>query len=238
MFAVTFDIDWAPDWAIQLCADLCRNANIPATFFITNDSPIISDLKHDPNIEVGIHPNFFPDSSQGRNEKEILENCMDWVPEAKSMRIHGLAQSTRLLTQVIEETPIETDVSLLLPFHTQLAATEIFLGDPPRKLVRLPYFWEDDIVAVWPNWNWSYESVEAGGLKIYDFHPIHIALNTSDMSRYEALKKDLGGPLSKASRDEVARFENPNKGARSFLEQLLESEPASSFHKISDLWSA
>ena len=46
--AVTFDVDWAPDPAIALCAELCRRRAIPATFFVTHDSPILAELAQDP----------------------------------------------------------------------------------------------------------------------------------------------------------------------------------------------
>ena len=32
---LTFDIDWAPDFAVKYCADICKDNNTSAIFFAT-----------------------------------------------------------------------------------------------------------------------------------------------------------------------------------------------------------
>lgn len=235
--AVTFDLDWAPDWAIALCADICAAAGVPATWFVTHDCDVLADLRRAPErAELGVHPNLLPNSDHGESPCEVLGHCLAIVPEAKSMRTHGLVQSSALFSVVADETPIETDVSLLLPFHPNLEPTSLFLGREGRRIVRLPYFWEDDVAASWPGWDWRDGSCESGGLQIYDFHPIHVALNTDTMDRYAAVKAHLDGrPLTSLSEAECARFRNPGHGARTYLERLVAEYPAGSFARVSDL---
>ena len=55
---LTFDIDWAPDFAVEHCVDICKDNNTSAIFFATHESKIIESLKNDNLFEIGIHPNF------------------------------------------------------------------------------------------------------------------------------------------------------------------------------------
>ena len=233
--AITFDIDWAPDWAIALCDGLCRRAGTKVTYFITHESDILVDLKKATDrIELGIHPNFLPGSSHGDAIGQVLATCLKMVPDAMAMRTHSLVQSTRILGEVADRTRIDVDVSLLLPFHAGLQPTDFYAGASRRRLVRLPYFWEDDIAADWPNWLWTKAPISTEGLAIYNFHPIFIALNIDSMDQYEALKHFLGGRfLGELTEAECAPFTNRGVGARDFLERLLQSAPTNSFQTVS-----
>lgn len=227
--AITFDIDWAPDWCVHDCAELVRKARTQATFFVTHSSAILDTLRGDSDrFELGVHPNFLPASTQGSGMHEILDHCISIVPEATAIRTHCLVQSTTLFQVLIDHySGIEVDVSLLLPFHEGLTATALFLNECRRPLIRLPYLWEDDIAAQWPTFTWNQLPFSNHGLRIYDFHPIHVALNTDTMERYASLKRScVGRPLHSLSRNDVAPFVNHGEGARSFLERILGSASA------------
>ena len=58
------------------------------------------------------------------------------------------------------------------------------------SLCRVPYFWEDDIemFKTTPSWCLSNAKYSIRGLKIFNFHPVHIVLNTPKISLYEELK--------------------------------------------------
>jgi hypothetical protein len=134
---------------------------------------------------------------------------------------------------------IETDVSLLLPFHRNLEPTDLYMGASRRRLTRLPYSWEDDIAATWPGWRWNADPVTSAGLAIFDFHPIHVALNTATLARYETLKRTLAAkPLAQASRDELAPFTDPGPGTRDFLARLLAQTDRRRFRRISEITRA
>ncbi|WP_417410503.1 hypothetical protein [Hoeflea sp.] len=223
MYGITFDVDWAPAWAVKDCADLCRSAGASATFFVTHECDHLPRLRQDPKIELGIHPNFLLGSSHGDTIGGALQHCIDLVPNAKSMRTHWLHQSTVIYNAVLRETSIEVDVSLFLPGQQNLAAHDLYLDVGLRPLRRLPYHWEDDIAAVTPGNTWDAKTATHGpGLKIFDFHPIHVALNTSSLNNYQELKRHMGNrPLYSATRDDIARFSNSGRGARDFLVDLL-----------------
>ena len=98
--AVTFDVDWAADWMIDRCVGICRRAGVQATFFATHPSDILSDLARDPLFEIGIHPNFLPNSTHGTDPARVLGTCLDLVPDARAMRSHGLYQWASLFHMI------------------------------------------------------------------------------------------------------------------------------------------
>src|SRR5437870_1859007 len=140
---LTFDVDWAPDFAIDFVAEQLVQHQIRATWFVTHDSPAIERLRRHPELfELGIHPNFLPGSTHGATTHEVLRHCMTMVPEAVSLRTHCLFQSTPLLCDVLTLTPIRVDASLYLPHARALSPNEYqWRGE---TLLRVPHFWEDD----------------------------------------------------------------------------------------------
>lgn len=186
--AITLDTDWAPDFVIDDVAARLVAHQTRATWFVTHGSPAIDRLRRYPELfELGLHPNFLANSSQGSTALEVLRTCLALVPDATSMRTHGLVQSTPLLEQVMAHTSVHTDVSIFLPHATNVAPVEYWwLG---RMLLRLPYVWEDDFEIERPQPNWSLDSLLATpGTKIFDFHPIHVYLNSADLRAYSAVK--------------------------------------------------
>jgi hypothetical protein len=232
---ITFDIDWAPDWAIALCADLCRGQGVKATFFATHPTAVLQDLLADPLFEVGIHPNFLPSSTQGKTHRAVLDYCMNLVPSAKAMRTHDLYQSTSLFKLIgTEYRAIETDVSVLLFLHPGLRPVTHRVSE--TCMTRLPFFWEDDIAAMDPNWDWRSGLPESVGLRIFDFHPVHIALNTADLANYEALKAALRSrSLHEADQREFRPFRHQGEGTLTFFRRLIETVPPSRFSTVSEV---
>lgn len=224
---MTFDQDWAPDWAVEACVSMCLDANVPFTFFATNESPILRAIKAESSSELGVHPNFLPNSSHGTGTKEVLSAMAALVPEARSMRTHSLVQSSRIFAEVVNYTEIVNDVSLLIPFGSDLRASTTHYGT--RSLIRLPYSWEDDEAMFRERWDWRLSSWpgDSAGYHTFDFHPIHVALNSANMTNYEALKEHLRGrPLFEAKPDEVLKFRYEGKGTATYFAELLQHRGA------------
>ena len=91
-YALTFDIDWAPDYMILHCLELIESAGYKATFFATHSTPLNKEIV-DRGHNLGIHPNFLPGSSQGSNVEEVISECLNYAPNAWCMRTHSLVQS-------------------------------------------------------------------------------------------------------------------------------------------------
>lgn len=237
---VTFDVDWAPEWAIELCADLCAKAGAKATFFATHPSPFLTELATDRRFEVGIHPNFLPRSSHGQTPDEILRACLSFAPAARSMRTHSLVQSSPIFDTIgTHFEQIQTDMSLFLPFHAGLQPVDYFIGAGLRRMIRLPYHWEDDVAATWPGWDWNGEPAWGEGLAAVDFHPILVALNMATLANYHDLKQRLAGRhLTDLSREEVAPLVQPGSGAATYLQRLLArlDRPALTATEAAEQW--
>lgn len=234
--AITFDIDWAPDWAIEDCVNMCISHNVPATVFVTHDSPLLKDLLAEPKIEVGIHPNFLQGSSHGSTVEEIMDHCLGLAPTSKTMRTHGLVQTTQLFGTIADYyKSIEIDVSLFLPHHPNLTSINMYYGASGRCIKRIPYFWEDDCFVTEPNhdWNMSIPILRKPGYQVFDFHPIHVVANMNSLNGYNHLKTIK--PVMNFTRKDIASIYNDEEGCKTFLQRLLTETPSCQFFKISDM---
>lgn len=241
-YVLTIDTDWAPDCAIEAVTDMLLKKKTKATWFITHDSPSIRRLfKHDDIFEFGLHPNFLPESTQGKNENEVMEYLRAILPDSRILRTHTLYQSSRLLAFLTDKFNIEIDVSIFLPSTARITPHTIRFNGSKNELLRMPYFWEDDVemCAVSRSWDITDHRYHVPGLKIFDFHPMYVYLNSDTMKDYVSLKTK--GPLFRLKEEEIAPFINRNgEGAgsffRSFVEYMLKEQKVS--YKISDIASA
>ena len=219
---LTLDVDWAPDCAIDFVAEKLLSHHIRATWFITHPSPAIVRLKEYPHLfELGIHPNFLQGSTHGDSPEAVLDHSMSLVPNAMSMRSHALVQSTPLLDQVMLRTPITNDVSLFLPRLPNLGLVEYQRNG--RTLLRVPYFWEDDFEMEnhVPSWELGALLELGGGVKVFDFHPIHVYLNSASPEAYRQLKRQATR-LADVTRDKTSRYVQKGEGTQKLFNQLID----------------
>jgi hypothetical protein len=142
------------------------------------------------------------------------------VPEARSLRSHGLYQSSRLLTAIARDEELETDVSLFLPGHSHLQPVTLRL--PAGTIVRVPYFWSDDHEMAQTDPAWSVEPLLAGpGLKVLNFHPVHVFLNAADTGPYAAVQA-ASPSLRQADRAVAERHAHSGPGTRTVFDEAVE----------------
>ena len=218
---VTLDVDWAPDFVIDHAADMLTKGGVRATWFVTHNSPALNRLRGQSDLfEIGIHPNFLTDSSHGCNPDEVLRHCMELAPEAVSMRTHGLMQSTAILDLVLRRTNVHLDVSLYVPRLTHVAPVEYWWRG--RRLLRIPYVWEDDFEMECPEPWWDVDYLLAKpGLKILDFHPTHIYLNGENRLPYEELKRRCP-VLQDATEEAILDLKKQGPGPGQMFEQVID----------------
>jgi hypothetical protein len=193
---------------------------VRATWFITHDSPAIRRLRAHPELfELGIHPNFLPNSTQGANPHDVLTTCLALVPGARSMRTHGLVQSTPLLDLVLRHAAIQTDVSIFLPHAPRVEPAEYWWQG--RMLLRIPYVWEDDFEMERPQPCWNLTPLlDRPGIRIVDFHPIHVYLNSADLRAYTSLKQRCP-VVGCAEPGQVNDLVNRGNGAGTAFDELI-----------------
>ena len=234
---LTFDVDWAADFMIDAIAGRLIECGVCSTWHVTHASPAIDRLRERPDLfELGIHPNFMPGSSHGDTVAEILATCMRLVPEATTMRSHALVQSSSILTEVLASTPIRCDSSIMLPGAPNIEP----VGFPHQEgpLVRVPYFWEDDVEMMrgCPRWTLDADDEPPDGLRVYDFHPVHVYLNAADMRPYHALRSRE--PLTELPEALARELVQPGAGAGSLFGEIAEHLAATGSRTLRDVADA
>ncbi|RAZ38564.1 polysaccharide deacetylase WbmS family protein [Campylobacter hyointestinalis] len=190
---VTFDMDWCSDDVLSYTLDIIEKYDLKATFFVTHQTTLLERMKDNPNIELGIHPNFNfllnGDFRQGKNIDEIIKfykNIIEKVGwggyNVVSVRSHSITQNSLILDS-FDKNGLIYDCNTFIPFSSGIKCR------PYRhftdKLIKIPYFWEDDVHCLY-NWEWNVDKfINYDGLKVFDFHPIHVYLNTENLARYE-----------------------------------------------------
>lgn len=219
-FILTFDIDWAPDFIIDHIASRLREKRLSATWFATHRAAALDRLRERPDLfELGIHPNFLPGSTHGNTPAEVLAHMTEIVPEAVSVRTHGLAQSGPILAAIMSA-GLKADLSLFLPGMPGIRPVKFWSGGAP--LLRIPYFWSDDHEMEKPAPSWSLSSLSAvEGLKVINFHPVHLYLNAGDMKPYAALKRQCPR-LIELSAEAAEPYVRRGEGVQTFFEELTD----------------
>ena len=188
---LTIDFDWASDGVLADSIDLVEEYGVPTTWFVTHDTPLLARLRDVQFFELGIHPNFnyllIGDDRAGRDAAEVIDRLLTIVPEAKSVRSHSTTQNSALLDLFVRY-GLSHESNTFLPFQAgvPLKPWRLWSG-----LTRVPYFWEDDVECFYGLGSraWTlHDLFEMEGIKVFDFHPIHIYLNTEHMNRYERTK--------------------------------------------------
>lgn len=218
---LTFDIDWAHDEVLSDCIDLVERADVFATWFVTHETPLLDRLRSNPKFEIGIHPNFnflFQLNNQcGNDAQEVIERTLVLAPQATAIRSHHMTQSSALLN-LFAKNGLTHDCNHFIPITSGLDIKPWKLWN---GMTRVPYSWEDDIMCIYSQEESLPEMKEiiqnSNSLLVFDFHPIHVFLNTEHLDRYERTR-----PLHQLPSD-LYLNRNRGAGARTLLMSLMES---------------
>ena len=219
--AITLDVDWAPDFMIDASAQALIDRDVKATWFVTHDSPAVARLRDRPDLfDLGVHPNFLAGSSHGSTPAEVVAHCAALVPGARAVRTHCLLQSTPLHDELLRGSDIDVDCSLFLPGATHVQP--VVQWSPGGRLLRLPYVWQDNMEMYCPQPDWDTVTLlDAPGLRIFDFHPVHVWLNSRSFEPYERLK--AAKPLPEAEELDALPFRNSGPGAMTAFLDLADA---------------
>lgn len=214
---LTFDLDWAADFVISDTLDLLEKKDVQATFFVTHESPILTRIRQNPKFEMGIHPNFnnllASTRNLAENSTEIVEQLKEIVPESISMRSHSTTNSSRIL-EIAKQHGIIYECNYLIPYQSEIVLKPWLLWN---EMIRCPYFFEDDVSMEYGLIEESMSSLsQSKGLKIFDFHPIHVFLNTDSLDLYQRSKSFQHNPES------LMKMKNQQVGTRNKLLELLD----------------
>lgn len=213
---LTFDIEWADDNVLANILEIVEEADIKATFFCTHETKILARMRQNPKIELGIHPNFNfllkGDFRYGKDIREVVEYYMKIIPDAVSVRSHCLSQST-LITDTFIKRGLKYECNTFIPATVGIPLKPWRYYD--NNLTTVPLFWEDDIHCLY-GWDFNVDSfLKGNGLKVFNFHPVIVFLNSENIQRYRLLK-EFYHDFNKLSANR-----NNGYGIRNFLMDLI-----------------
>lgn len=107
-----------------LLFDIIEKNNIKATFFVTHETKLLDRMRANPNIELGIHPNFNPllsgDFRYGKNIDEVVGYYKNIVPKTVSVRSHSLTQSG-VIFPIFEKNNLTYECNTFIPLRGAIA---------------------------------------------------------------------------------------------------------------------
>lgn len=194
ILVLSFDLDWCEDEVLDYTLEKLIKKRVPATFFITHDTKILNKIRKYDFFELGIHPNFKLNSTHGNSYKNVLSHCMSIVPEAISVRSHGLHVSTDIISEMLKH-GLKIESSIFMPNITDFQ--NFYIERNNKKILRIPFNWEDDYEFYQSFKKYKFENINHYKKLIMNFHPIHIYLNSNSNIEYEKYKLNKNYTFSK-----------------------------------------
>ncbi len=175
------DTDWCPEEVLQYALALFEEHELHCTVFATGLYTALKDGKA-PLLEIGVHPNFNDTASVQHEAK--LQELLNLYPHAQGVSSHAMMSSTPLL-HLFKQAGLKYDRNLLRYKETEATPFYYYNG-----LLRVPIFWEDDIwFADKQREPFAANAFERSDLPlVFNFHPIHLYLNTYSPEHYAAFK--------------------------------------------------
>ena len=232
--AITLDIDWAPDWVIKYCLNIFQEHGVKVSFFATHETELNQKIL-DNNHELGIHPNFLTGSSHGNTPHEVLSFCKSLVPSAVSSRSHSLMTSEPILEMMTEKFGIKNDCSIYLPDIKIPADHKIKYSQNGPELTRIPHYFQDNMIFFKDGFDWKMQSlgIEGKAYFVFNFHPIHIVLNSNSVDAYNKMKEEKG--LGSFTEKSLSEFRNSEIGTEDLLLEILTAFTSNHFVGIDEL---
>jgi hypothetical protein len=226
---ISLDVDWAPDEIIKPVVEAMQHHGVKATFFATNASELLSGLDED-QFEVGLHPNFNNANGDFRPPLETLKRS---YPKAKGARSHSLFVSSHILELYIEN-GLKYESNIFLSGHHDLHPVIRF-----EEFLSIPFYWSDDKhISLRTPFELDQLALEMPGIKVLNFHPMHVFMNTSSDEHYQQYKRHYQEP---GNLQEFINRERPGIGTlfTSVLEYLETTKhPTTTLYELYQQYSA
>lgn len=214
---VTIDLDWASEIVIEETMNWFSQFNIPVTVFATHESRAIVERMN--MIEVGLHPYFSPDSSQGSNSEEIIENLSQITTNIPVYRSHRFLDSNQIRGYMTKmgmraSSNVCTDLDPVAPFNHRSRMLEIPIAFEDGNFLERNYDLGscDDIVQL----------ISRSDIFVIAIHPMHFVLNTPHFQWMRDIKDSTTRiRWNNMTCDEVTELRYSGRGIASFVKQLL-----------------
>lgn len=191
LVCLTIDVEWASHGVLQDIVTLLDERGLRATFFCTH-----ADINVDGH-ERAIHPNFRRNGDTMRKLSQeagdtlnyytdkmvyeyVVRHTKTFCPAAVGVRTHSLFYDSELLP-IYRQTGIEYDSSHSLPLAPGLCPIW-----KEYDILEMPIYYVDHIDLINQMSGFCLEGLrmDQPGMKVFDFHPNMIFLNTATEADY------------------------------------------------------
>ena len=186
---LTYDMEWSCDELMDWFIDNAVNKQgIKGTINVTHNTRCLEQIRSEKKLELGIHPNFNnlleSNNFLGDDYRSIVCGLKQIVPEAVSIRSHSLVKSNQL-SKFLSESGFKVESNIFVEPYEGISITSF---KDCFGLIQVPILFEDDLylsstVKHHPEW---YFDIDMD--MVFNFHPIHLLLNTDNMDRYSGAK--------------------------------------------------
>lgn len=213
---LTFDVDWACDEVLDDTISLLKRYNVPSTWFFTHETEYINQIRQLRNQEIGIHPNFndlLNSSPIAKNVEDVFSTLKSIIPDATSMRSHSLTYGDVIARYAIKH-GITHVSNYMIPFQSGISLN---CWNDWYGLTHVPYLFQDSVLFYLNSTLGVTDLIlNYQGLRVFNFHPIHVYLNTESIGRYEQTRHLHRNPK------ELIKYRYTGYGTRSRLIDLLD----------------
>jgi len=179
---LTFDVDWAAEPVVAHVLERLDRFDARATIFATHRSSVLMEADRR-RVEIALHPNYF--EQQVHDPAEPVTRLKEIYPEAVGARSHGLFTSSRIIS-AYARAGLRYESNIFLYRHARLKAVWRF-----RELASVPFLWSDDKhLELCEPLDFRNLPINVDGLKVLNFHPIHVFINSESEARYATAKRN------------------------------------------------
>jgi hypothetical protein len=176
----TMDTDWTPPEVLEYVFSEIVDERLPLTIFCTDPYPAAETRRH---TEIALHYNM-EQLGFAASYRAIAAR----LPMARGARGHSLAISERL-RPLYQEFQTCYDSSYLMPHQPGIVPFHI-----ARGVWEFPIYFMDMYFLDYYQGDFHHaprlEHLAVPGLKVLDFHPVHLLLNTPSSDFYQTVKHD------------------------------------------------
>jgi len=217
-FAVTIDLDWASEEAIEVTLSYFESREIPVTVFSTHDSALIRSKIY--SLEIGVHPYFDLNSSHGNHIEETIATVLELPHNIKSYRCHRFTLSNEIQSAMqragmICSSNVCTNLEVVKPFFNRFNTLEI------------PIFMEDG-AFLYNRHSLSINTymrnlITSEGLKTIVIHPMHFVVNTPNWEYMVNIKESMDRKKwNNLSLMEISNLKFKGRGITNFFDEFFE----------------
>ncbi len=219
ILVITSDTDFVSDGILSYAYSTLTDT--PCTFFVTGNSDFVATTMSQNKLwEVEPHPNFIDGSTHGNSIGRVFDTVNSFKVNGAGFRCHRYFFSNDVAERFADigykySSNVCTDLQCVPPFKTRYG------------LMEFPIFFEDGGFLKYhgtPNFERVLDRMNnPDGIYVFNFHPIHIALNSCDFTTSRALKDTLSYEQYRAlSMQDVFKVRNSKQyGMSDFLNDLL-----------------